>query len=196
MTISLSKSSLHLQVLKMSWWLLCYAEREQYWEERESGYIKELSKANKKVEECMANKSAVEELFHQEQLRWQMKEASYIERLNDLQNTLHKKEVVTQQYKIYEENFQQDRHQLQETQSQAEGLKLKIDEQQREIERLKMQNEEHLRLLRLEDEVDVADNFSDEIAQVHSQKLNGHAVLIPRDVPSPLPIQEKAIMIC
>lgn len=43
-----------------------------------------------------------------------MEKVTFLEKLNELQNALHQKEVVTQQYKVYEDSFQKERQQIQE----------------------------------------------------------------------------------
>lgn len=121
----------------------CFCGQEE-WDQKEIAYIREVNKFKDLAIKMKDERDVMQQHFTQECLAWQAKEAEYQEQINDLQNQLHQNEVIMQQYKIHEGNFQLDRQQLQENQKQIERYEKMVALQQNQIKELKSENKKYL----------------------------------------------------
>lgn len=103
---------------------------------KETNYIQQLKELQSSISELVQQLNSLEEYHHQEQISWQIEKVSMLEKLNDLQNALHQKEVVTQQYKVYEDSFQKERQQIQELLVTLKNLEKKNVLYQDEVRKL------------------------------------------------------------
>lgn len=103
---------------------------------KETNYIAQLKQLQETITELVQQLNSLEDYHHQEKAQWQMEKVSFLEKLNELQNTLHQKEVVTQQYKVYEDSFQKERQQIQELLVTLRNLETRNEAYQDEVRKL------------------------------------------------------------
>lgn len=103
---------------------------------KETNYIEQLKQLQQTVTELVQQLNSLEDFHHQEKIGWHMEKVTFLEKLNELQNALHQKEVVTQQYKVYEDSFQKERQQIQELLVTLGNLEKRNEAYQDEVRKL------------------------------------------------------------
>lgn len=135
-----SRSSLINSCLMDCYSILCFCNphhrKEYQWRTKESNYIEQLKQLQSTISELIQQFNSLEEYHYQEKIGWQMEKASFLEKLNELQNALHQKEVVTQQYKVYEDSFRKERQQIQELLVTLKNLEICNEAYQDEVKKL------------------------------------------------------------
>lgn len=103
---------------------------------KETNYIEQLKQLQQTITELVQQLNSLEDFHHQEKVGWHMEKVAFLEKLNELQNSLHQKEVVTQQYKVYEDSFQKERQQIQELLVTLSNLEKRNEAYQDEVRKL------------------------------------------------------------
>lgn len=103
---------------------------------KETNYIEQLKQLQQTVTELVQQLNSLEDYHHQEKCGWNAEKVTFLEKLNELQNALHQKEVVTQQYRVYEDSFQKERQQIQELLVTLRNLEKRNEAYQDEVRKL------------------------------------------------------------
>lgn len=103
---------------------------------KETNYIEQLKQLQETVTELVQQLNSLEDYHQHEKIGWQMEKVTFLEKLNELQNALHQKEVVTQQYKVYEDSFQKERQQIQDMVVTLRNLEMRNEAYQEEVRKL------------------------------------------------------------
>lgn len=102
----------------------CFGNKIYDWQSKEANYIHQLKQLQTSLSETIQQFTSLQEYHQNEIILWQNEKLGFLEKINELQNELHQKEVVTQQYKVYEDNFRQERQQIQDLLASMEKMKL------------------------------------------------------------------------
>ncbi|GJQ81847.1 hypothetical protein Trydic_g9874 [Trypoxylus dichotomus] len=151
--------------------LNCFCGQDE-WDQKEIAYIREVNKFKDMAIKMKEERDVMQQQFAQEYLTLHAKEAEYQEEIHDLRNQLHQNEVIMQQYKIHEGNFQLDRHQLQENQKQIEKYERMVALQQKQINELKSENKQYLEAILELTRAAIGNEVQKEIKK--SEGLNGN----------------------
>lgn len=114
----------------------CFGNKIYDWRSKEANYIHQMKQLQNSLTELLQQYNSLQEYHQNEKILWQNEKLRLLEKINELQNSLHQKDVVTQQYKVYEDNFRQERQQIQELFVTMEKMELKNDYYQREVKKL------------------------------------------------------------
>lgn len=114
----------------------CFGGKIYDWQAKEANYIHQLKQAQNSLTELVQQYNSLQEYHQNEKIIWQNEKLGLLEKINELQNELHQKDVVTQQYKVYEDNFRQERQQIQQLFVTMEKMELRNDYYQREVKKL------------------------------------------------------------
>lgn len=113
----------------------CFGEQAA-WRTKEANYISQLKQSQNSLSELLQQYHSLQEYHQHEKDVWNMEKVNFLEKINELQNSLHQKEVVTQQYKVYEDNFRKERQQIQELFVTLEKLETKNESYREEVKKL------------------------------------------------------------
>lgn len=154
----------------------CFCGQDE-WDRKEIAYIREVNKFKDMANKTKEEKEMIQQHFAQECVTWQAKETEYAEQINELQNQLHQNEVVMQQYKICEGNFQMDRQQLLENQKQLDNYEKMVAVQEKQIKELKADNRKYLETILDLTRVAIGSEVGREMQK--SEGLNGNNKNLP-----------------
>lgn len=114
----------------------CFGDKIYDWRSKEANYIHQIKQLQNSLNEIVQQYNSLQEYHQNEKILWQNEKLGLLEKINELQNSLHQKDVVTQQYKVYEDNFRQERQQIQQLFVTMEKMELRNDYYQREVKKL------------------------------------------------------------
>lgn len=114
----------------------CFGRELTDWQTKEVSYIKQMKQLQNSISELLQQLTSLQEYHQHEKETWQIERLNLLQKINELQNTLYQKEVVTEQYKVYEDSFRQERQQIQELFATLQKLELKNEAYQEEVKKL------------------------------------------------------------